>query len=168
MAGTPFLPGAFALLTVLPAGALSTPTLVRPPSSTPAPSALQDPAALVIIVNPASGVTRLTQDEVINLFMGRERRLPSGLVALPVEPVGSPEIRQRFYERLIKLPLVQVKTYWARMYFSGLAQPPRQVRDSEEVIEMVLANKGAVGFVERSKVDSRVRPVLVLGQAPHP
>lgn len=168
MARTPFLLRALALLVALPAGALNTPSLVRPPSSTPSPSALQDPGALVIIVNPASGVNRLTQDEVINLFMGREKRLPSGLVALPVEPVGSPEMRQRFYEKLINLPLVQVKTYWARMYFSGLAQPPRQVRDSEEVIEMVLANKGAVGFVERSKVDSRVRPVLVLGQTPHP
>jgi len=159
---------ALLLLAGLPAGSEPQAGMIRPGGPLHGPSAPYDPDALVIIVNPASGVNRLTQDEVVNLFMGREKRLPSGLVALPVEPVGRRELRERFYERLVNLPLVQVKTYWARMYFSGLAQPPRQARDSEEVIEMVLANKGAVGFVERSKVDARVKSVLVMGQPSHP
>jgi ABC-type phosphate transport system substrate-binding protein len=104
------------VLAALVAGA-KTPASFTPPA---APMAAASPAEpLVVVVNPASGVTRLTQEEVVNLFM-------------------------------------------ARMYFSGQAQPPRQARNSQEVIEVVLANPGAIGFVEQSKVDKRVRAVLVL------
>jgi ABC-type phosphate transport system substrate-binding protein len=123
---------------------------------------------LVVVVNPASGVTHLTRDEVVNIFMGRQRRLPSGLIALPVEPVADPELRARFYESLVKVSLVQVRSYWARLFFSGQAQPPWQAQTPEEVLQVVLANKGAIGFVPRKALNSKVHPVLVLRGEDHP
>ncbi|WP_306600319.1 hypothetical protein [Geothrix sp. 21YS21S-2] len=124
--------------------------------------ALRGQEPLVVIVNPESGVTRLTRTEAVNIFMGRTRRLPSGLVALPVEQAEPGGPRERFYEVLADLPLPQVRAYWARLYFSGQAQPPRQTGSAEETLRVVAANRGAVGFVEQSKVDRRVKPVLVL------
>src|SRR3546814_8553024 len=40
---------------------------------------------LVVIVNPASGVTALQPGDVVNIFMGRYRKLPSGIVAFPID-----------------------------------------------------------------------------------
>ncbi len=117
----------------------------------------QDP--LVVIVNPTCGVTSLTREEAVDIFMGRQKRLPCGLLALPVEENTA---KARFYALLVNLPLPQVRAYWARLYFSGQAQPPRQTDDSEETLEVVAANKSAIGFVEASKVDRRVRAVLLL------
>jgi hypothetical protein len=119
--------------------------------------------SFVIIVHPDSGVTRMTRRQVEAIFMGRQRRLPSGLVALPLEQLVPPEVRLRFYQYLVHLPIQEVRAYFARMYFSGQAQPPHQTQSAEETIELVLANKGAIGFVLRSKLDRRVRAVLELG-----
>jgi len=123
---------------------------------------------LVVIVNPQNGVAQLTPEEVTNLFMGRQKRFASGLVALPVEPVGDAERRSRFYELLMNVPMSQVRAFWARMYFAGQVQPPRQAQNSDEVIEIVLANKGAIGFIEKAKLNHRVKAVLVLGSPPSP
>ena len=119
---------------------------------------------LVVIINPESGVTKLSKNEVVEIFMGRQKHLSSGLVVLPVEQVAPGETRARFYDLLVKLPLPQVRAYWARLYFSGQAQPPRQTETPEETLHVVAANKGAIGFLEASKVDRSVRVVLRLGE----
>lgn len=72
------------------------------------------------------------------------------------------DLRVRFYDLLVNLPLPQIRAYWARLYFSGKAQPPRQTDSTEETIRVVAANKGAIGFIEQSKLDPRVRGVLIL------
>ena len=50
----------------------------------------------VIVVHPESRIQSLTRDEVINIFMGRQKRLPNGTVAMPVEQAQPPALRARF------------------------------------------------------------------------
>ena len=117
----------------------------------------------VVVVHPESGIERLSRDEVVDLFLGRQKRLPSGAVALPVEQAQPPGLRARFYRLLVKKELPEISAYWARLFFSGQAQPPRQVDSAEEVLEWVSQNKGAIGVVDRTRVNRRVRIVLDLG-----
>jgi len=132
------------------------------------PAPMRAMEALVVIVHPDSGLTQLTKAEATDIFMGRERRLPNGLLALPVEQVAPAGIRSEFYKELVNLALPQVRAYWATLYFSGKAQPPRQTDGPEETLEVVGSNRGAIGFVEESKVDRRVRVVLRLDGAAKP
>jgi len=118
----------------------------------------------VVIVNLQSGVERLSHDDVTNLFMGRQKRLPSGLVALPVEQAQPASTRARFYQLLVKKDLPDINAYWARLFFSGQAQPPRQVGSAAEVLELVAGNKGAIGVIDGSQVDRRVRVVMEFGR----
>jgi hypothetical protein len=117
---------------------------------------------LAVIVNPGSGVTRLSLEEARAIFMGRRKYLAAGLVALPVEQVTPDREREDFYRLLVKLSVPQVRAYWARLYFAGLAQPPRQTESPDETLGVVQANRGAIGFVDARRVDGRVRVVLVL------
>lgn len=118
----------------------------------------------VVIVHPQSGVEKLSRDEVINIFMGRQKRLPSGIVALPVEQAQPAKIRARFYQRLVNKDLAEINAYWARLFFSGQAQPPRQADSGEEILELVALNKGAIGVVDGALVDRRVRVVFDPGK----
>jgi hypothetical protein len=122
----------------------------------------RDDQALVVIVNPACGVTQLSKAEAVDIFMGRQRRLPSGLLALPVEQTKPAATRALFYKLLVNLPMPQVRAYWARLAFSGQAQPPLETDTDDETLEVVAANKGAIGFVQANRVDRRVRTVLRL------
>lgn len=117
---------------------------------------------IVVIVNPESGVQKLSQEEVKNIFLGRQKRISERLVALPVEQVEPSELRTRFYKALVGKDVAEINAYWARLYFSGEAQPPHRARSAQEVLDIVAANKGAVGLVEKDQVDRRVRVVFWL------
>jgi ABC-type phosphate transport system substrate-binding protein len=117
---------------------------------------------LAIVVNPDSGVTRITADEVRNVFLGRQKRLVPGLRALPVEQGSPAGVRARFYRLLTHKDLAEINAYWARLCFTGQARPPQLAASSEQVIRMVAAEKGAIGLLEWAKADRRVRVVLVL------
>ena len=117
---------------------------------------------LVIIVHPQSGVTLLTQQEATNIFMGRQKCFASGLVAMPMEQT-QPGVRTQFYRLLLHRAPAEVSAYWARLCFSGQARPPLQAKNSEDVLAFVATHRGAIGFVEQAKLDTRVKGILVLG-----
>ena len=124
---------------------------------------LRSQEPLAVVVNLESGVTQLSREEVINLFLGRQKRLGAGLAVQPVDQVKPPETWARFYKLLVNKDLSEINAYWSRLFFSGQAQPPRKAQSVEEVLALVAANKGSIGFVELGKADKRVRVVLVLG-----
>jgi ABC-type phosphate transport system substrate-binding protein len=116
---------------------------------------------LVVIVNPGSGVEKMSRDEVTAIFMGRAKKLPSGIKALPIDQTASGD-KAKFYEELINKELAEVNSYWARLIFSGQGSPPRQADDLAEVLEIVGDNKGAIGYVSRGAVNKRVKIILDL------
>lgn len=120
-------------------------------------------ADLVVVAHSKSGVERLTRDEVTNIFLGRYRRLASGLTAEPVEMQGDAEIKAQFYRRLVGKSLAEINAYWARLVFSGKTRPPLALASAEEALHYVLAHPGALAYVERGKADRRVSIVFELG-----
>lgn len=116
---------------------------------------------LVVITNPNSGVDKMTRDEVTAIFMGRSKKLPSGLTALPIDqPVAGG--KGKFYAELINKELAEINSYWARLIFSGQGTPPRQADDNAEILEIVSSSKGAIAYLPRAAVDKRVKVVLDL------
>jgi ABC-type phosphate transport system substrate-binding protein len=117
-------------------------------------------AEIVVVVNPKSGVEKLSRDEVINIFLGRFRQLPSGIAALPVDlPASQPE-KSGFYRQLVNKDLAEINAYWARLMFSGRTTPPKQAASVEDAVAYVGGTPGAIGYLDRARVDGRVRVVL--------
>ncbi|MBI5919754.1 MAG: hypothetical protein HY849_10345 [Nitrosomonadales bacterium] len=127
----------------------------------PASAAADD---LVVVVNPKTGVNKLSREEVIDIFLGRNRQLPSGMTALPLDQPNSLPGKAQFYSQLTGKEMAEINAYWARLMFSGRASPPTQVRSQEEVVLMVIENRSAIGYVERSKAGPQVKIVFDLAQ----
>jgi hypothetical protein len=121
---------------------------------------------LVVIVNLASGVTALQPSDAVNIFMGRYRKLPSGIVAFPIDIGDRTPEREQFYQQLVHKSLAEVDAYWARLVFSGQTSPPLQVPDGKTAVQLVAGNRAAIAYVSRSAVDNRVKVVLDLGRKP--
>jgi ABC-type phosphate transport system substrate-binding protein len=119
-------------------------------------------AGVVVVVNPRSGVERLSRDDVINIFMGRFRQLPNGLAANPVDLPAAERAKSEFYHLLVGKDMDQIAAYWSRLVFTGRTAPPRQADSVENLIAYVAANPGAVGYLDSSDVDRRVKVVLEL------
>lgn len=121
-------------------------------------------ADLVVVAHPQGGVERLSQDEVVNIYLGRYRRLASGLTAEPIDLAGEPESKVRFYRKLAGKNLAEINAYWARLLFSGKTRPPWTVTTAEEALQRVANHPGALAYVERDKADKRVAVVFELGE----
>jgi len=120
-------------------------------------------AELVLVANPQSGIERLTQDEVINIYLGRYRRLTSGVVAEPLDHSIDTEVRARFYRRLVNKSPAEINAYWARLVFSGKTRPPQTVDSVADMLRLVATQPGAMAYVERAQADARVKIVFELG-----
>lgn len=110
-------------------------------------------AEMVVIVNSDSGVDFLNNNDLINIYMGRYQKLPSGITAFPVDLTSE---RANFYSELVNKTLPEINSYWARLVFSGRASPPRQVWDPVELVDIVGSNRGAIGYVDRALVNDSV------------
>lgn len=126
-----------------------------------APWALAD---LVVVTHPHTGVAQFSQAELINIYLGRYRRLASGKVAEPLDLPATSEARALFYRRLVGKGLPEINAYWSRLVFSGKTHPPTLVQDSDEALRRVAAQPGTIAYVERHKVDARVVVVYELGE----
>lgn len=117
---------------------------------------------IVVIVNPASGVQKMTRAQVADVFMARDRHLPTGVMALPLDMSIESVERREFYGKLLRKSVPEINAYWARLLFSGRATPPQQVPDASAALKAVAENKGAIAYVDKKDVDSRVRVVFEL------
>ena len=114
----------------------------------------------VVVVSAASSLRQLSQDEVVNIFLGRYRRLPNGDTALPIDQPESSPVRADFYRRLVNKDLNEINAYWSRLIFSGRTSPPLQASSSADVIVWLLGQPGGVAYVDRTQVDKRLRIVM--------
>ncbi len=113
---------------------------------------------LAVIVNPACGADSMSREEVSHLFLGRIKHLPSGLSAVVIDSLAQ---RDAFYRALVGRSLAEIDAYWARLRFSGHTQPPLRL-DAADVLEWVARDPGAIGYIDATLVDRRVKTVLRL------
>ncbi|MFC7421423.1 hypothetical protein ACFQNF_16275 [Iodobacter arcticus] len=114
----------------------------------------------VVIVHPNSGVAQLSKGEVINIFMGRYRKFPSGQSAIPLDVIYPVSGREHFYRDLLNKELAEVDSYWARLKFSGQVSPPLVVESSDEAIKMVASNINYIAYCDKAKVTDKVKVVF--------
>lgn len=119
-------------------------------------------AETVVIVNAHSPVDALTREQVVNIFMGRYRKLPDGTLAAPLDSgVESPE-RRDFYQKLLNKSLAEINAYWARLTFSGRTQPPSALDSPQTVAAEVGRSPHAIGYIDRRYLTPQVKVVFVL------
>lgn len=115
-------------------------------------------AEMVVIANPGSGITSLPLSQLNRLFLGQSGSFPDGSPAIALDVSGGS--RNQFYWDVLKRAPEQVEKYWARMIFTGKAQPPREIRPGD-VKAIVAETPGAISYLDSSKVDGSVKVVRI-------
>lgn len=116
-------------------------------------------AQVVVVVSPTAPLDRLTREQVTAIFMGRSQQFPGGARAAPVDQANE-ALREQFNAKVLGKNTAQVKSVWSRLIFSGSASPPKEMADSAAVKAYVLAHPGAIGYIDVSAVDPRVKVIL--------
>ncbi|NDY94010.1 phosphate ABC transporter substrate-binding protein [Ideonella livida] len=113
----------------------------------------------VVIAHRGVPVQQLDGDGVTRLFLKQSTQWPDGRPAEPVDLREGHALRAAFYARVAGRTPAQVRAYWARQSFTGMALPPRQLTTPEEVERYVASTPGAVGYVARRPVSPQVKVI---------
>lgn len=121
-------------------------------------------ADIVVIVNPDNEINTLTKRQVIDLYMGRKSHFPDGTRTLRFDQPNDSAVRADFYYQLTQMKLPSINAYWARLIFSGRASAPVSLSDDYEMLEVIENNKYAIGYLDKSNINDRVKVVLELNR----
>lgn len=102
--------------------------------------------ALSIVVHPSNSDS-LSKEQIARIFLGKLKEFPSGETAIPITLSESDSSTQKFVRDVLKKSPAQLKSYWARLVFTGQGEPPEAVTSDQDVISKVAANPGMIGFV---------------------
>lgn len=114
-------------------------------------------AEVVAVVSTRSTVTALSQNQLVDIFLGKLNRLPNGQLAVPIDQAEGAPAREAFYQRYAGKSAAQVKAHWAKIIFTGRGQPPATAANADEVKRRVTANPNAIGYIDREAVDETIR-----------
>jgi ABC-type phosphate transport system substrate-binding protein len=103
--------------------------------------------AYVVIVHPASPVSRLERKDVGDIFLRHLTRWPDDTPVRPVDLGPDARARIRFSEEILLRSVASVRSYWQQRIFSGQGLPPPELPDDEAVVSYVLSHPGAIGYV---------------------
>jgi len=111
-------------------------------------------AETVVVVNPGAAVP--SKDQITDVYLGKDQSMA------PLDLPESTAVRADFYKKATGRDLAQVKATWSRLMFSGKAQPPKEVADAAAVKKAIAADPKAIGYIDKSAVDSSVKVALTL------
>lgn len=99
--------------------------------------------AVIVVANTADKSIQLNRQQVRNLFMGGALPYELDAIALP------PENRTRvlFNTKVVGLTESRIQSYWAQMRFTGRKKAPVEIKNEKLVVEYLIDNVGAVGYL---------------------
>lgn len=101
-----------------------------------------------VIAHPSFPGTKMSAEEVQNVFLGRQTSVQGTGVVL-VYQTGGP-VKERFDANVLKRPGAQLDSYWAKLVFTGRAKAPTKKSNDEEVLSYVKSTPGAIGYVDKA------------------
>jgi ABC-type phosphate transport system substrate-binding protein len=111
-------------------------------------------AEVVVVVNPKAAESSMTKEQVAQFFLGKSSAMT------PIDQSEDAPIRAEFYKKVADKDAAQAKALWSKLVFTGKATMPKEVAGSAAVKAAVAANPKAIGYIEKSAVDSTVKVVF--------
>lgn len=116
-------------------------------------------AQIVVVVNPENPISNLSMDDLKAIYSGKITSYENGTKIVLTQTKGH---SAEFYETVLRKSLNNVMKYWINLVFSGVSvTPPLECRSEEEAIRTVFNNIGAIGFIENSMIDERVKAITL-------
>jgi ABC-type phosphate transport system substrate-binding protein len=117
-------------------------------------------AEVVAVVSATNPVGTLSRRQVADIFLGKLTRFPDGRQALPIDQAENSTVREVFYLEFAGKSPAQIKAHWSKIIFTGRGQPPPEVANAIEVMKSLAINPDAIAYIERERVDDRVKIVF--------
>jgi ABC-type phosphate transport system substrate-binding protein len=105
------------------------------------------PPAFKMIAHPQVPARSVTLRDAAEMFMKRTTTWGDGSRVRPVDQAVTANVREAFSRTVHGKSARAVKNQWSQIIFTGQGSPPPEVASDAKVLEYVLSNPGAVGYV---------------------
>ena len=116
-------------------------------------------AEVVVVVSSDSAIGNPDAQSLQQLFLGK-RDYIGDASAVPIDQSEGNEARDEFYSKVIDKTPSQLNAYWSRLIFTGKGAPPKQYFDDAEIIEVILEDDEAVGYIDSSSVTEGLKVIF--------
>jgi len=113
-----------------------------------------------VVVHPEN-TSELDYQTVKRIFLGKETAFSNGELATVLTHSPDSSLRAEFDEAVLKRKTFAVDAQWSKLVFTGRGTMPQTVQSDQEMIDLILQNKNAIGFIETSSVISDVKVVKI-------
>ncbi|EOB4124788.1 hypothetical protein ACGLQO_002448 [Vibrio vulnificus] len=103
---------------------------------------------IFVVVSHESAIHQMDEREVADVYLGRKRSF--GRVDITQVFDRSDEVRARFFGKVANMRTSQINAYWAKLKFSGRMRAPDVIETDIELVEHLLANPNAIGYMQTS------------------
>lgn len=111
---------------------------------------------LYIIVN-KDNHNRLNDDELYNIFVGKQLRYKNNEKIVFVLPPPDSQARVLLIKHFLKMSESRFSRLWARSLFTGKTINPKEVASEEEAIDIVKQNLNALSVVAHEFENTHIR-----------
>lgn len=118
--------------------------------------------SLRVVVNKENKLASLPTDDLVRIFLGKKTLWDSGVRVVPAMPEEESGAGEAFLSGTLKKSVSQFRAYWKRLLFSGGGTVPKVFRSSDQIIDFVARQPGAIAVVDAGAVDERVRVLEIL------
>ncbi|VUD47199.1 hypothetical protein TDB9533_00978 [Thalassocella blandensis] len=116
-------------------------------------------AEIAVIVNPSSGISSLSKQDIARIYLGKTKSFPNGNKVVPVQQYEGSSTRDAFNDQVCNKSASQFKAYWSKLVFTGKGKPPEDVGSDSDVVKAVAIDPNKIGYVDAASVDSTVHVV---------
>jgi ABC-type phosphate transport system substrate-binding protein len=114
-----------------------------------------------IIVHPDNPAQRVSHRFVADAFLKRTVRWPHGELLAPVDLTPKSGLRAEFSEQVLGKPLTALRMHWQQIIFTGRGLPPPELGTEAAVVQYVLRERGALGYVSQGSACAPAKVVTL-------
>lgn len=119
-------------------------------------------ATIYVVANKAAKTFDVTNDQLKQLFLDETTIVVNGVKLRPIDAPPGSDVRRDFYKIVAQRSNTQMKSYWARMVFTGKGVPPETSASELEVEKTVAQSEQKIGYLSHKPTDPNVQIVKIL------
>ncbi|MFQ5559654.1 MAG: hypothetical protein ACE5FU_03575 [Nitrospinota bacterium] len=117
-------------------------------------------AEVLIVVNKKNSVEEMSLKELQNIYLMKKRTWADGTQILPLDLFKKTALRKSFSNGMLKKTPSKMARFYFKRAVSGGGQPPRTYSTEEEIVDFIVRNPGAIGYI--SKENPRVKVIRII------
>ncbi len=118
-------------------------------------------AEVAVVVSKDSPISTISESRLRQVYLEGAGQVDGQRVSA-LDLAENDRVRERFYKLAVGKTPAGMKSYWARMIFTGRGAPPRSVSSVSEMHIMLENNPSMIGYLPADKVSDKLKVLRTL------